>query len=385
MELVLMLPEDAVLISVDDHIIEHPTLWSDRLPAAMREEGPRVVELDNGDQQWRFEGVVAGTLGLSAVAGTDFKERGLEPMRFDDMRPGCYDPVARLADMDIDGVGAQLNFANWSGFAGGRFFRAKDKQLANACVRAYNDFVIEEWWAAAPDRYIPMMITPFWDAEAAEAEVKRCAGRGIRAVSFPDNPALMGLPSIYTDYWDSFFATVSEAGLPICMHFGAAGNIPAVSEDAPHAVTTILMGTTSFSAMTELLLSPVFHKFPELKVCFSEGQIGWMPFALQRIDQVWEHYRFYNFAKTMNGDVLPSDLFRDHIFGCFIDDQIGIDMRARIGVNNILWEGDYPHADSLFPNARTVAEKILVDVPDQEARQIAELNARTLFNFPAVA
>lgn len=376
-----MLPDDADLISVDDHIAEPPTRWSSRLPQSKLEHGPRVVEIDNGLQQWCFEGVVAGTLGLSAVAGTDFKDRGLEPRRFEDMRPGCYDPVARLADMDLDGVTAELNFANWAGFAGSRFFRAKDRELALMCVQAYNDFVIEEWCAAAPDRYIPMMITPFWDADLALNEIERNAARGFKAISFPDNPALMGLPSLYTDHWDRIFGFAEEAGLPLCMHFGGAGNTPAVSDDAPHAVTTVLMGTTSFSAMTELLLSPVFHKFPRLRVCLSEGQIGWIPFALQRIDQVWEHYRFYNFERRIDPDARPSDLFRNHIYGCFIDDQLGIEMRNLIGVENILWEGDYPHADSLFPRARQSLEKALAGVPETEARRIAGLNARDLFSF----
>ena len=179
-----MLPDDVKLISVDDHIVEHPRVWSDRLPAALVEMGPRIVEMDNGHQQWHFEGEPGGMTGLSAVAGTDMASRGLEPRRFDEMRPGYYDPVARLADLDRDGVWAEVNFPNYAGFAGSRFFRAKDKSLAALCVQAYNDFVLDEWCAAAPDRYVPMVIVPFWDVQLATAEVERCAAKGAKTVSF---------------------------------------------------------------------------------------------------------------------------------------------------------------------------------------------------------
>ena len=159
-----MISEDTKLISVDDHLVEHPRVWLDRLPAKWHEMAPQVVEVGE-TEQWKFEGVVNGMTGLSAVVGTDLRERGLDPMRFEDMRRACWDPVARLADMDTDGVHMQLCFPNYSGFAGGRFYRAKDKELALACVQAYNDYVIDEWWAAAPDRYIPMIILPLWSVE----------------------------------------------------------------------------------------------------------------------------------------------------------------------------------------------------------------------------
>ena len=376
-----MLPIDTRLISVDDHLIEHPTVWQERLPQAMREQGPRVVELEGGAQQWCFEGVVAGSTGLSAVAGTPLKERGIDPRRFEDMRRGCWDPVARLDDMDEDGVAVQLPFPSYPGFAGSRFFRAVDKTLALECVRAYNDFVLEEWCAAAPDRYIGLVIVPFWDVPRAAEELQRCAAKGARAISFPDNPAPLGLPSFHTDHWDPFFAAVQDVGLPICMHFGTSGNTPHIADDAPLAVTTTLMGSTLFSSMVDLIMSPALHRFPGLRVCYSEGQIGWIPFALQRMDQVWEHYRFYRLERTINADVRPSDLFRKHIFGCFIDDEVGLAQRDCIGVENILWESDYPHADSLWPNSRATAEKLLSAVPDEDARKIGELNARALFHL----
>ncbi|MEU8803235.1 amidohydrolase family protein [Spirillospora sp. NPDC048819] len=366
------------LISVDDHLIEHPTLWLDRLPSRWHESAPHIVEVENGEQ-WCFEGVVNGPTGLSAVVGTELRERALDPPRFADMRRACWDPAARIADMDTDGVQMQLCFPNYSGFAGGRFYRAKDKELALLCVQAYNDFVIDEWCAAAPGRYIPMMILPLWNVELSAREIERCVARGFRAIAFPDNPAILGEASFQSGEWDPVFARAAEAELPLCMHFGGSGLVPPISADAPLAVQTTVMGATLFASMAELLLSPVFHNHPNLKVAYSEGQIGWMPYALQRIDQVWNDYRHFPITPTINSDVRPSDLFREHVYGCFIDDQVGVDQRHLIGVDNILWESDYPHADSLWPRSRTVLEKLLSDVPEDEAHKIAEGNARRLF------
>ena len=175
------------------------------------------------------------------------------------------------------------------------------------------------------------------------------------------------------------FARAAEAQLPLCMHFGGSGLVPPISKDAPLAVQSTVMGATLFASMTELLLSPVFHNHPGLKVAYSEGQIGWLPYALQRIDQVWNDYRYFNITPAINADVRPSDLFREHVYGCFIDDQVGVNLRHLIGVENILWESDYPHADSLWPNSKTTAEKQLADVPADESKKILETNARTLF------
>jgi predicted TIM-barrel fold metal-dependent hydrolase len=368
-------------ISVDDHVIEHPKVWTDRLSSKWGDAIPHIVELENGSEQWCFEGIVQGMTGLSAVAGTPLKERALDPGRFDEMRPGAYDPIARLEDMDLDGVEMHLLFPNWSGFAGSRFYRANDKALASECIKAYNDFLIEEWYAVAPTRYIPMMLVPVWDADECITEIERNAAREFRAIAFPDNPALIGLPSWHTDHWDGVLSAAEAAQTPLCMHFGGSGGTPTISKDAPLAVATSLMGSTLFHSMADIMLSPTLHKHPNLKIAYSEGQIGWMPYALQRIDQVWEHYRFYDIEPTINAEVRPSDLFRQHIYGCFIDDMVGVEMRHSIGVDNILWEADYPHADSVFPNSRTNLAKMLAGVPDDECHKIAELNARKLFRL----
>jgi predicted TIM-barrel fold metal-dependent hydrolase len=371
------LPEDVQIVSVDDHVIEHSRVWLDRLPEKHKEAGPQIVEVD-GKEFWRLEGQLRPNIGLNAVAGKDPKDFGMDPVRFDEMLPGCYDINKRLEDMDLDGVHAQLCFPSFPGFAGSTFLALQDKELAGLCVQAWNDFIIDEWCAVDPGRMIPMVMVPYWDVEASVAEIERTAAKGARAITFTESPHNLGLPSFHTDHWDRLFAGAQDAEMPLCMHFGTGG-APSTAPDAPFAVAIALFGMNSQFTTVDLLLSPVFHKFPRLKVALSEGGIGWIPYVLERTDYTWERHRWYT---GVNTEVRPSDLFREHIFGCFIADEAGIATREAIGISNIMFEGDYPHSDSNFPHSRKKLAEVLSTVPDDEARLIAEDNARRVFGFP---
>jgi len=144
-------------------------------------------------------------------------------------------------------------------------------------------------------------------------------------------------------------------------------------------VMVTLMGTTSMAAAVELVFSPVFHKHPNLKVAFSEGGIGWMPYLVERADYVWRKHKYY---QNIHPTVAPSELFRRNITGCFIEDEVGVAMRHRIGIDNITWECDYPHSDSFWPKSRARAEEMLSKVPDEDAHKIVELNTRRWYAFP---
>jgi predicted TIM-barrel fold metal-dependent hydrolase len=376
-----MLPTSAQIVSVDDHVIEHPTVWADRLPQRLREAGPRVAMAPDGNQTWIYEGEVAGNFALNAVAGKDPKDFGIDPRSYYDMLPGCHDISERIKDMDLEGVWAQLCFPNMGGFAGGVFARSKDRTLALECVRAYNDFIIDEWCAAYPDRQIPLAMTPYWDVDATVAEINRVAAKGAKSITFPELPDRLGLPSWHSDHWDPILAAASEAALPLSLHFGSGG-VPQTSPEAMGENLTVgisLFGLNSVTATAELLLSPVFHKFPNLKVALSEGGIGWIPYIVERIDYVWERHSWYN---AVNRDVRPSDLFKDHLFGCFISDNAGVMARDLIGVDNIMFESDYPHSDSQWPHTRKILENVMADVPDEDAHKMVEWNARKLYNFP---
>ena len=326
------------IVSVDDHLVEHPRVWQDRLPAAMREAGPRIVEMD-GKHIWNYDGDMFPTIGLNAVAGKPPEEWGMDPVRYEDMIPGCYDPTARVADMDLDGVQAALCFPSFPGFAGGTFHRAKDKDLALLCVKAWNDFSIDEWCATAPDRYIPLAILPTWDIDAAVEEAKRVADKGARTISFPDSPVPLGLPSFHSDHWDRLWQVCSDANIPVSLHFGSGSYVPGfsfsmtkaipgqmVTPDAPFAVATTLFSTNLMWTTVDLLFSGKLQQFPDLQFSLAEGGIGWVPYILERTDYVWERHRYY---QAIDFDTRPSDLFRKHFWGCFIDDEHGLEEPAR--------------------------------------------------------
>jgi predicted TIM-barrel fold metal-dependent hydrolase len=373
-----MLPDDVQIVSVDDHVIEHPNVFQDRLPQKHKELGPRNVRDDEGRDVWMFEGRPHYNIGLNAVAGREYKDFGVDPVAYDEMRPGCYKPADRIRDMDVDGIQAQLCFPTFPGFCGSTFLAAEDKELAAACVSAWNDWMIDEWCAAAPDRQIPLALVPFWDIDATKTEVERVAARGAKAVSFTESPHALGLPSFHTEHWDPLLAVLNETGIPMALHFGSGG-APTVAAEAPFTTAIALFGINSQMATIDLVNSQVFTRFPKLKVALSEGGIGWLPYILERADYTWERHRWYT---GMEDAMRPSELFRKHIFGCFIADDAGLANLERIGVDNVMFESDYPHSDSNWPNARKLLAESLAKLPDDVARKVAEDNARRVFDFP---
>ncbi|WP_216892618.1 amidohydrolase family protein [Nocardia alni] len=366
------------ILSVDDHLIEHPRVWQDRLPQKYREVGPRIIEDENKHHVWRYEGRNFPQIGLNAVAGKDPRDFGTEPVRYEDMIPGCYDPAARVKDMDLDGVKAAMCYPSFPGFAGRVFMQADDRELAELCVQAWNDFHIDEWCGAAPDRFIPMVMAPFWDIRASVKEIERVAGKGARGLTFPENPVPLGLPSFHTRHWDDLFSALEDADMPLCLHFGSSSLAPGFAQDAPFAVEISLFATNLMWTTSDLLFSGVLQRHPKLKIVLAEGGIGWIPYITERCDYTWERHRWY---MDIDKETRPSELFRKHFYGCFIDDEHGVKNRHEIGIDRITFEVDYPHSDSNWPNTRRRAAQVLADVPDDEVEQMLSGNVRTLFNF----
>ena len=198
------------VISVDDHVVEPPTCSRAGCPPRWRTAPRASSRTPEGHQVWEFEGERYTQVGMNAVAGRRPETYGLEPFRFDQMRPGCYDVDARVRDMDINGVWASVNFPSMiTGFCGRVFFDAQDRELGLACVRAWNDWLFEEWYCAHPDRIVPLGITYLADPELAAAEIRRNAERGFTSVTFPERPHEIGLPSLWDrEHWDPIIEAV---------------------------------------------------------------------------------------------------------------------------------------------------------------------------------
>ena len=381
-----MLPPTTKLMSADDHMIEPAHLWVERVPSKYRDDCPRIVEVD-GRQAWLYEGELTYIPMGSCRALPGFDEAGYPPApgtaRFDEIRPGCYDPVARLEDMDIDGVWGQLCFPNYARFAGHRFFlNVKDLELGLACLRTYNDYLLDEWCATDPARLFGAVILPLHDLDLAIAELERVLAKGARALAFSENPTVLGLPSVHTDHWDRLWSVVDEAAIPVCMHIGSSSRLVTTSADAPPTVLVSLNGLNSMMACVDWMMSGILERFTNIKVILSEGGAGWIPYIVERTDKAFHDKRIKPNASigqtAKRGTIPPSQLFREHMYVCLVDEQFALRSLGDILVDNLLWEGDYPHGDGLWPHNHDYLEKALAEVPDEDAVKIAETNLRKL-------
>ena len=342
--------EDMVITSIDDHAVEPPTAFLNHYSPEHRDEAPRIIEQD-GKDVWLWNDTIYPTIGLNAVVGRPRSEYGMEPCRFDQTRQAAYDPVARVDDMNVNGVLASINFPTMSNGAGNEFIKAGlggDSARALRAIRAWNDWHMLEWCAAAPGRFIPMMMLPLWDMDLVLAEVKRWVPHGVHAITFPDNPAHLGLPSVHNPYWEPLWKACCDHKLVINCHIGTGISAPHASDDSPIDAWITTMPMTIANSAADWLFAQFLRRYPDLRIALSEGGIGWVPYFLERADFTYEHHHEWTFSDF--GDERPSELFKKHFITCFIDDQFGLKNLEYMNQDMVCYEADYPHSDSLWPN-----------------------------------
>ncbi len=384
----LFLPEPEVrevfctIISVDDHVVEPAHTFEGRLPALLQDRAPRIVETAQGHQVWEFEGERYTQVGMNAVAGRRPETVQLEPFRFDQMRPGCYDVDARVHDMDINGVWASVNFPSQiTGFCGRVFFNVADRDLGLATIRAWNDWLYEEWFLAHPDRIVPLGITYLADPTLAAEEIRRNAGRGFTSVTFPERPHAIGLPSLWDrDHWDPIIQACVDTDTVISLHVGSSGLNVAPAGAPSLQLGATLFGQQSLGACAEWLWSGYPYRHPTLKIAMSEGGIGWVAMLMDRLDNIVDRSGY-----GLGWDVRPADVLRRNFWFCTIDDPSTIVTRDRIGVENIMVEVDYPHGDSTWPNTQQVIRDAWGHIPADELRMMCSENAAALYRHPLPA
>ncbi len=372
-----------VLVSVDDHVVEPPDMFEGRLPARYADQAPVVDRRPDGTEIWRFDGREATNIGLNAVAGRPMEEYGIEPTTFEEIRPGCYDIHRRVEDMDANGVQGSMCFPSFPNLCGQLFARSSDTDMALAVLQAYNDWHIDEWCGTYPGRFIPLALPPIWDPGAMADEVRRVAAKGCHAVSFSENPAKLKLPSFHGDHWDPFWQACCDEGTIVCLHIGSSSSLVITAPDAPIDVLLGLQPVNIVQAAADLLWSPVLRRFPDLRVALSEGGIGWLPYFYDRMD--WIYTRHHRWTGQDFGDRLPSEVFRQHVVTCFIDDPAGVELRHRVGLDTVCWESDYPHSDSTWPLSPETLAASLAGVPDDEVDQITHRNAMRHFRYDPFA
>lgn len=397
-----MATEIPKIISVDDHLVEPPHLWEKWLPEKFKERGPRIerrrvgdikyvggekmyeYELDAPDAPWGdvwfYEDLVHPNKRHVAAVGFDRDDMEAVPITYDEMRPGCYDPKARVKDMADNHVEMSLSFPTLPRFCGQTFKEAKDKDLALACVEAYNNFMVDEWCGDSGGALIPLCIIPLWDVELAVKEVKRNAARGCHSVCFSEVAANLGLPSIHTGYWDPLFEVCEDTQTVVCMHIGSSSNQPVTSADAPPAVPATLSFNNAMASLSDFLFSGILVRHSNLKLAYSEGQMGWVPYILERADDVWKDHRAWGGVKDLVPEP-PSTYYYQSVYTCFFKDTHGLECIEKIGEDNITFETDYPHTDSTWPHTKEVAEKMMGHLSEELVYKIVRGNAARMLNL----
>lgn len=401
------------IVSVDDHVIEPPDVWQSRLPRRLRDSGPRF---DPAAGVWRYEdaeipilrGVVNGAIPV------DQRRFAFLSIGFDEIPPACYDPGARVEAMSEDHVAASLLFPTVPRFCGQTFWEGKDRELGLLCVRAYNDWMLDEWCAAFPGRFIGNVLIPLWDPAAAAEELLRCAAQGARAFSFSENPHDLGLPSIHDParYWDPVFAAAAETGMVLCAHLGSSSKPPMTSPDAPGMVSSLLLQLIGVRTFTDWVCSSALDRHPGLRVCLSEGGVGWIPAVLGAADALGDtgarsgrvdrddieravaeqEGRVLNdgmnavrTALTGLGDSRrrrpPRQVYEEQLFGCFIRDDHGARCIGEIGVDKVMVETDFPHNSTEFPHSLDVLRTALGHLQPADQDRVLRGNATRLFGF----
>jgi predicted TIM-barrel fold metal-dependent hydrolase len=387
--------DDLILISVDDHICEPADMFDAHVPAKYKEFAPRVVEEPDGTIQWWYGEVKGRQLGLNAVAGKPREFFNVDPIRYEDMRPGCYDVHERVRDMNAGGQLAGLNFPNFTGFAGQVLNLGPDRGINEIMIKAYNDWHVDEWCATYPGRFIPCGILPLFDVDLAAQEVRRLADKGCHAVTFSENPEGLGMPSIYSGHWDPLFAVCNDVGTVLCTHIGSSSRAALVASDAPASVGMSISSMASTSTLMDIIWADFWFRFPNLRFSLTEGDIGWIPYFLERAEHVHARHSGWT-MQTFPPDVDgPASIFKKHILCCFISDPVGVRLLQHgaiehpdedreveyFNVDNVCWESDYPHSDSPWPNAPEYVERVLAPLPEPDVDKITHLNAMKHYQF----
>lgn len=370
------------IVSVDDHLIEPRDLFEGRLPAALQSRAPRIGVI-NEREVWDYEGGIYPNIGLNAVIGRPKDEWSMDPANFDEMRKGCYDIDARIEDMDTAGIAASVCFPSLiAGFSGAVFARSKDPALGEACIRAWNDWHLEVWAGTHPGRIIPLQLTWLPDPQVAADMVLDNAARGFRALSFPEFPTRLDLPSLRSGAWDPLLRACEETETVLCLHTGSSGWAPVPSTDTPFEMFPTLFPGNAFLACADWLWSGVCTKFPDLKIALSEGGVGWVNMLADRVDYVLDHSASGAESTTWTSDMRPSEVIARNFWFCTIDDPSTLPgVIERFGPDHVMLEVDYPHADSTWPDTQAIVHDRLAQFSDDVVEKLTHANAERLFRW----
>jgi predicted TIM-barrel fold metal-dependent hydrolase len=366
------------IIDSDSHVNEPPDLWTSRVGSKFVDRVPHVQSFEEGDA-WVMEGVADPiNFGMNACAGMTFEER--RPwMRFEDLRRGGWDPKARLAEMDIDLVDAEVLYPTPR--ISQLVFGTADPDLHLALVQAYNDW-LSEYSAHDPTRLGGMFIVPNRGIDQALAEIDRVSGRpGLKG-------ALIGCyPHGDLDLReedDAVWRRIVDAGMALHIHVSLSDALPAnIYDTKVFSQTQARSGLRFLDApvrVSQFLGAGVFDRVPELQVVIAEVDGGWLPYLKEQVDN---RFIRHNSGSEMRTKQLPSAVIEDHFLFTYITDHFAVRNRYAVGLTQLMWSSDYPHAASDWPNSIRTIHAGFSDVPPAERDLILAGNAQRLYNFGA--
>jgi predicted TIM-barrel fold metal-dependent hydrolase len=374
------------VVDVDTHWSEPMDLWTSRAPEALKDIVPQV-HLKDGQRWWFIDGKPHGPVHhASAMRKDGEKLPGLAfwDLKFEEVHESCYDIHARLEMMDHSGVWAQVVYPNVLGFGNTRASEFSP-QARLAATQIYND-AAAEMQETSGGRLYPMTLVPWWNLDEAVAEIRRCHAMGLRGINTNADPQEAGMADLGDTFWNPLWEVCVELNLPINFHIGASQTQNAWLGQKPWASMgkeeRMVSGGSSLFAtngkvITNLIMSGILERFPTLRFVSVESGVGWIPFMLECMDYGLSE------ANVTSLSLSPTEYFRRNFSACFWFETRAVKTVAElIGVDNIMWESDYPHPTCLFPDALKVAAVSVKDFNEADKRKIMGGNAARIYNLP---
>ncbi len=372
------------IVDCDTHITEAPDLFTSRAPAALKDKMPHVRRVD-GTDKWFVGDRDFGSMGGNVIRKDNNKLLGrLAFPKHDDAHPGGHNMQARLQAMDDMGVHAQICYQNSGVTQAGSLMSLGDPALALAIIQIYND-ASAEYQEITGQRVFNMAHLPFWDQKALETEARRCHDMGLKGFVLPDTPEFVGVPSFMSDYWTPFLEMCEATGMPLNFHLNAAIDPNRLAWDGFAFEQTLSVVATMFSignaaTLGNWMVSGRLDRHPKLKIGLIESGMGWVPFAIEALEHQFDEMLA---SKAKDHSRRPWQYFRDHFFCTFWFETVGPKLLLEtIGVDNVLFETDFPHPTSLYPGVQAHLVDTLGGYSHEVQKKVLQDNAVKLYNLP---